>query len=54
MGRVVMAHDGLDEKSSENPGHVVGFTKHEKSIFVQVQFADGDRRDVSPNYLEPL
>lgn len=51
-GRVVIEKDPLWEN---NPGHVVGFGKDSDStITIRVEFANGDRYNVHPDYLTAL
>lgn len=50
-GRVVIE---VGPTKEENPGHVVGFVKKDDEVLIRVEFANGDRYNVSPDDLYAL
>jgi hypothetical protein len=54
-GRVVVERLWDNPDSANNPGHVVGFVSDSNGkVVIRVEFANGDRYNVSPEDLDAL
>jgi hypothetical protein len=50
-GRVVIEERHL---ADNNPGHVIGFASDGNTVYIRVEFANGDRYNVRPYELRVL